>query len=152
MTKRLLQVGLLVLELVTGGSAHSQMLINGAGSTFGYPIYSKWFDQYTKVDPSVRFNYQSIGSGGGIMMLKNKTVQIGASDAPLTDKQEAAMSGPVLHFPSVMGAVVVMYNLPDVKQKIRLTGQAIADIYLGNVTKWSDPEIAKLNPGVTLPD
>jgi phosphate transport system substrate-binding protein len=152
MTKRLLQVGLMVLALVTGGIAHSQMLINGAGSTFGYPIYSKWFDQYTKVDPSVRFNYQSIGSGGGIMMLKNKTVQIGASDAPLTDKQEAAMPGPVLHFPSVMGAVVVMYNLPDVKQKIRLTGQAIADIYLGNVTKWSDPEIAKLNPGVTLPD
>lgn len=152
MTKRLLQVGLMVLALVSGGIAHSQMLINGAGSTFGYPIYSKWFDEYTKVDPSVRFNYQSIGSGGGIMMLKNKTVQIGASDAPLSDKQEAAMSGPVLHFPSVMGAVVVMYNLPDVKQKIRLTGQAIADIYLGNVVKWSDPEIAKLNPGVTLPD
>ena len=152
MTKRLLQVGLMVLALVTGGSAHSQMLINGAGSTFGYPIYSKWFDEYTKVDPSVRFNYQSIGSGGGIMMLKNKTVAIGASDAPLSETQTAAMPGPVLHFPSVMGAVVMMYNLPDVKTQVRLTGQAMADIFIGNVVKWSDPEIAKLNPGVTLPD
>src|SRR5580698_7841824 len=152
MTKRLLQVGLMVLALVTGGSAHSQMLINGAGSTFGYPIYSKWFDEYTKVDPSVRFNYQSIGSGGGIMMLKNKTVAIGASDAPLSETQTAAMPGPVLHFPSVMGAVVMMYNLPDVKMQVRLTGQAMADIFLGNVVKWSDPEIVKLNPGVTLPD
>ena len=152
MTKRLLQLGLMVLAIVTGGIAHSQMLINAAGSTFGYPIYSKWFDLYAKADPGVRFNYQSIGSGGGIMMLKNKTVQIGASDAPLTDKQEAAMPEPVLHFPSVLGAVVLMYNLPDVEQKIRLTGTAIADIYLGKVTKWSDPEIAKLNPGVTMPD
>ena len=152
MTKRLLQAGLMVLALMTGGSAHSQMLINGAGSTFGYPIYSKWFDEYTKVDPGVRFNYQSIGSGGGIMMLKNKTVEIGASDAPLSDKQIAAMPGPVLHFPSVMGADVLVYNLPDVKQKIRLSGAAAADIFLGNIVKWSDPAIAKLNPGVTLPD
>src|SRR5271170_1738103 len=117
------------------GIARSALLINGAGSTFGYPIYSKWFDAYTKIDTSVRFNYQSIGSGGGIMMLKNQTVQIGASDAPLTDKQEAAMPGPVLHFPSVMGAVVILYNLPEVKQKIRLTGGVAADIFLGNIVK-----------------
>ena len=152
MTKRLMQLGLIALALVNYGIAHGQMLINGAGSTFGYPIYSKWFDEYTKVDPSVRFNYQSIGSGGGIMMLKNQTVQIGATDAPLTDKQAAAMAGPVLHFPSVMGAVVILYNLPDVSQKIRLTGPVAADIFLGNIVKWSDPAIAKLNPGVTLPD
>jgi len=152
MTKRLVQLGLMVIALANYGIAHSQMLINGAGSTFGYPIYSKWFDEYTKVDPSVRFNYQSIGSGGGIMMLKNGTVDIGASDAPLSEVQAAAMPGPVLHFPSVMGAVVILYNLPEVKQKIRLTGGVAADIFLGNIVKWSDPAIAKLNPGVTLPD
>src|SRR5215469_12233520 len=88
------------LMLLLNGTAHSQLLINGAGSTFGYPIYSKWFDDYAKVDPGSRFNYQSIGSGGGIMMLRNRTVDIGASDAPLTDAQAKAMPGPVLHFPS----------------------------------------------------
>src|ERR1700691_1004887 len=96
-------MGLMLMPLLAG-TARSQMLINGAGSTFGYPIYSKWFDAYTKVDPSVRFNYQSIGSGGGIMMLRNQTVDIGASDAPLNAKQAAMMPSPVLHFPSVMGA------------------------------------------------
>jgi phosphate transport system substrate-binding protein len=150
--KRLLQILTVLVSLVACGSVHAQMLINGAGSTFGYPIYSKWFDEYTKVDSSVRFNYQSIGSGGGIMMLRNKTVDIGATDAPLSDAQAAQMPGAVLHFPSVMGAVVVMYNLPDVKEKIRLTGQVIADIYLGKVVKWSDPEITALNPGVKLSD
>jgi len=134
------------------GTARSQMLINGAGSTFGYPIYSKWFDQYTKVDSGVRFNYQSIGSGGGIMMLKNKTVDIGASDAPLNDTQQTQMPGPVLHFPSVMGADVIAYNLPEIKQKLRLTGPVVADIFLGNIVKWNDPAITKLNPGVALPD
>jgi phosphate transport system substrate-binding protein len=144
-------MGLMMMPLLAG-TARSQLLINGAGSTFGYPIYSKWFDEYTKVDPSVRFNYQSIGSGGGIMMLRNKTVDIGASDAPLNTTQEAQMPGPVLHFPSVMGAVVVMYNVPEVTTPIRLTGPVIADIYLGNVVKWTDPKITKLNPGVTFPD
>lgn len=144
--------GAIVLLALLGGNARAQMLINGAGSTFGYPIYSKWFDVYTKVDPSVRFNYQSIGSGGGIMMLRNKTVDIGASDAPLSDAQQTQMPGPVLHFPSVMGAVVVMCNLPEVTQKIKLTGPVIADIYLGKVVKWTDPEITGLNPGITFPD
>ncbi|HKV56420.1 MAG TPA: phosphate ABC transporter substrate-binding protein PstS [Candidatus Binataceae bacterium] len=135
------------------GTAHGQILINGAGSTFGYPIYSKWFDDYTHIDPSVRFNYQSIGSGGGIMMLRNHTVAIGASDAPLNDKQAQAMPAAILHFPSVMGAVVLMYNLPELHNKpIRLTGPMIADIYLGKITKWSDPAIAALNPGITFPD
>lgn len=149
--KRLLTL-LLLLLVVTAAPARAQMLINGAGSTFGYPIYSKWFDVYTKVDPSVRFNYQSIGSGGGIMMLRNKTVEIGASDAPLTDAQEKQMPAPVLHFPSVLGAVVIIYNLPQARQQLHLTGPVIADIYLGKVTKWSDSEIAGLNPGIALPD
>ena len=143
---------LALMGLMSAAPARAQMLINGAGSTFGYPIYSKWFDEYAKIDPSVRFNYQSIGSGGGIMMLRNKTVEIGASDAPLTDAQEKMMSGTVLEFPSVLGAVVIMYNIPDVKRSIRLTGPVVADIYLGKVTKWNDPEITALNPGVNFPD
>jgi len=151
MVKKLLLLVLLPLLLI-GTSARAQMLINGAGSTFGYPIYSKWFDEYVKVDPSVRINYQSIGSGGGIMMLRNQTVAFGASDAPLSDQQEKLMPGPVLEFPSVLGAVVVIYNLPQVTKQLRLTGPVLADIYLGKVTKWSDPEISGLNPGVALPD
>ena len=145
--------GFLALALLVscGGGAH--LLINGAGSTFGYPIYSKWFDDYAKVVPSVRFNYQSVGSGGGIMMLRNRTVDIGASDAPLTNAQERAMPAPVLHFPSVMGAVVVMYNLPELKnQSLKLSGPVIADIYRGKISKWSDPAISQLNPGVKFPD
>jgi len=150
--RKTLQVLVVVIALLPCRTAHSQMLVNGAGATFPYPIYSKWFDEYTKVDPSVRFNYQSIGSGGGITMLKNQTVDFGASDAPLNEQQLTAMPAPVLHFPSVMGAVVLAYNLPDVKQKLHLTGAVIADIYLGKVLKWSDPEITQLNPGVTMPD
>jgi phosphate transport system substrate-binding protein len=98
-------------------TAHSQLLINGAGATFPYPIYSKWFDDDTKVDPGTRFNCQSIGSGGGIMMLRNRTVDFRASDAPLSDAQAKAMPTPVLHFPSVMGAVVLMYNLLELKDQ-----------------------------------
>jgi phosphate transport system substrate-binding protein len=142
----------MVLVPLLSGIARSALLINGAGATFPYPIYSKWFDEYTKVDPSVHFNYQSIGSGGGITMLRNQTVDFGASDAPMNDAQLKASPSPVLHFPSVMGAVVLAYNLPDVKQKLNLTGPVIADIFLGNILKWSDPKIVQLNPGVNLPD
>lgn len=150
--KRIVASVLVLLALSLRGTACAQMLINGAGSTFGYPIYSKWFDTYAKIDSSAQFNYQSIGSGGGIMMLRNKTVDIGASDAPLSDAQIKQMPGAVLHFPSVMGAVVVMCNLPEVKQKIRLTGAVVAEIYLGKVVKWTDPAITALNPGITFPD
>ena len=143
---------MLAIMLIGGGRVRAQLLINGAGATFPYPIYSKWFDEYVKVDPSVRFNYQSIGSGGGIKALKDKTVDFGASDAPLSDAQLQQMPSPVLHFPSVMGAVVLAYNVPSVKQQIKLTGPVIADIFLGKVVKWSDPELTALNPGVTLPD
>jgi phosphate transport system substrate-binding protein len=142
----------MVLGPLLAGIAHSALLINGAGATFPYPIYSKWFDEYTKVDTSVKFNYQSIGSGGGITMLRNQTVDFGASDAPMNEEQLKQSPSPVLHFPSVMGAVVLAYNLPDVKQKLNLTGPVIADIFMGEIVKWSDPKIAKLNPGVTLPD
>lgn len=150
--KRVLASLLVLLALLVSGTARAQLLINGAGATFPYPIYSKWFDEYTKVEPAVRFNYQSIGSGGGILMMRNQSVDFGASDAPVNDEQLKQMPGPIFHFPSVMGAVVLAYNLPDVKQKIRLTGPVIADIFLGKVVKWSDPEITQLNPGVMLPD
>jgi phosphate transport system substrate-binding protein len=150
---RILAVSLaMALVPLVAGVARSAQLINGAGATFPYPIYSKWFDEYTKIDPTVNFNYQSIGSGGGITMLRNQTVDFGASDAPMNDQQLKASPSTVLHFPSVMGAVVLAYNVPEVKQQIRLTGSVIADIYLGNILKWSDPKIAQLNPGVTLPD
>jgi phosphate transport system substrate-binding protein len=145
--------GVALLILVQCVRADSQLLINGAGATFPYPIYSKWFDEYAKVDTSVRFNYQSIGSGGGIMMLRNRTVDIGASDAPLSDTQAKAMPAPVVHFPSVLGAVVLMYNLPELKnQSIKLTGPVVANIYLGKITRWNDPAISELNPGVRFPD
>jgi len=153
MTKRLVSTLLAIGFVLLGcNRAHSQMLINGAGSTFGYPIYSKWFDAYAKIDPSVRFNYQSIGSGGGINLLINRTVDMGASDAPLNDEQIKRAPGAILEFPSVMGAVVITYNLPTVKHALRLTGPLIASIFLGNVTKWNDPAIVALNPGVSLPD
>ncbi len=131
--------------------ADADLLINGAGATFPYPIYSKWFDVYAKENPGAHFNYQSIGSGGGIRMLSNRTVEFGASDAPLTDEQLTAAPAKILHFPSVMGAVVVAYNLPGFTGTLKLTGPIVADIFLGNITKWNDPKIAALNPGATLP-
>jgi len=126
-------------------------LINGAGATFPYPIYSKWFDVYAKENPGIKFNYQSIGSGGGIRMLSNRTVDLGASDAPLTDAQLADAPGKILHFPSVMGAVVIAYNIPGFTGTMRLTGPIIADIFAGKITKWDDDKIKALNTTVTIP-
>jgi len=131
--------------------AQAQLLINGAGATFPYPIYSKWFDEYAKVDPSVRFNYQSIGSGGGQKQITAQTVDFGASDGPMSDENLAKAPGKILHIPTVAGADVITYNLPG-NPKLKLDGEAIANIYLGNITKWNDPKIAALNPGVELPD
>jgi phosphate transport system substrate-binding protein len=131
--------------------AQAQLLINGAGATFPYPIYSKWFDEYTKVDPSVRFNYQSIGSGGGQKQITARTVDFGASDGPMSDENLAKTPGKLLHIPTVAGADVITYNLPG-NPKLKLDGDAIAGIFLGNITKWNDPKIAALNPGVELPD
>ncbi len=130
--------------------AQAQLLINGAGATFPYPIYSKWFDEYAKLDPSVRFNYQSIGSGGGQKQITARTVDFGASDGPMSDENLAKAPGKILHIPTVAGAVVITYNLPD-NPKLKLDGPTLADIFLGNVTKWNDPRIAALNPDVKLP-
>src|SRR6266851_9327832 len=130
--------------------AQAQMTINGAGATFPYPIYSKWFDEYAKVDPSVRFNYQSIGSGGGQKQILAQTVDFGASDGPMSDENLAKARGKILHIPTVAGAVVITYNLPG-NPKLKLDGPTVADIFQGKVTKWNDKRIAGQNPGVKLP-
>jgi phosphate transport system substrate-binding protein len=131
-------------------SASAPLTINGAGATFPNPIYSKWFDEYGQAHPEVRVNYQSIGSGGGIKQLTAQTVFFGASDMPMTGEQLKAAPGPILHFPTVLGGVVPIYNV-DAKQPLRFTGPLLADIYLGKVKKWNDPAIAKVNPGLALP-
>ena len=141
----------LLLALGFSASASAQMAINGAGATFPYPIYSKWFDAYAKVDPSVRFNYQSIGSGGGQKQILAQTVDFGASDGPMSDDNLAKAPGKILHIPTVAGAVVVTYNLPG-NPALKLDGDTIAGIYLGQIKKWNDPKLTALNPGVKLPD
>lgn len=152
MRKRSVDLLIFVVLMVLAGwrSGWSDLLVNGAGATFPYPIYSKWFDVYSKEHPGIHFNYQSIGSGGGIRMITQKTVDFGASDAPLSDEQLKAAPG-LLHFPTVLGADVLAYNVPGLT-KLKLTGPLIADIFLGKVTKWNDPAIMKINPGVSLPD
>jgi len=130
---------------------NAQTLINGAGSTFDYPAFTKWFEAYGENHPDVRFNYQSIGSGGGQKQLLNQTVDFGASDAPMKDEAMAKAPGKILHFPVVAGGVAIMYNPPG-DPKLKLDGDTLANIYLGNVKKWNDPKIIALNPGVDLPD
>lgn len=127
-------------------------LINGAGATFPYPIYSKWFDVYSKINSDARFNYQSIGSGGGIKQITSKTVDFGATDGPMTDQQLSEAPGRIFHIPTVMGAVVPAYNLPGVSKGIKLTPEALAGIYLGTITKWSDPKITAVNTDIAIPD
>ena len=125
--------------------------INGAGATFPYPIYSKWFSEYNKLHSNIQINYQSIGSGGGIQQVTKETVFFGASDGPMNDEQLKAAPGPILHFPTVLGGVVPVYNIPGVSAELKFTGALLADIYMGKVIKWNDPAISKLNPGVMLP-
>jgi phosphate transport system substrate-binding protein len=131
-------------------AVQAQMLINGAGATFPYPIYSKWFDEYAKVDTSVRFNYQSIGSGGGQKQIMAETVDFGASDGPMSDENLAKAPGKLLHLPTVAGADVLTYNLPG-NPKLKVDGLAIVDIFMGKITKWNDPRIQSQNPDVKLP-
>src|SRR5256885_5674871 len=144
---------ILAIVLLTGVSAtaSAQMMINGAGATFPYPIYSKWFDEYAKVDPSVRFNYQSIGSGGGQKQIMAQTVDFGASDGPMSDDNLSKAPGKILHIPTVAGAVVLTYNLAG-NSSLKLDGDTVAGIYLGQIKKWNDPKITTLNPGAKLPD
>lgn len=127
------------------------LVINGAGATFPYPIYSKWFDEYHRLDPRAQINYQSIGSGGGIRQITNGTVFFGATDGPMTDVQMRAARGPILHLPMVLGADVPVYNVPGITGEVRFSGPVLADIFLGKLTKWNDPAIARLNDGLALP-
>src|SRR4029453_10313494 len=133
----------------TAGAAPIQ--INGAGATFPNPIYSKWFSEYNKLHPDIQINYQPIGSGGGIRQLTNQTVFFGATDGPMTPEQMQQAPGRILHLPTVLGAVVPVYNLPGTQGEIKFNGQGLADIFLGKITKWDDPTIAKLNAGMKLP-
>ena len=147
---RLLLTAGLLAAIALPASAQA-VRINGAGATFPYPIYSKWFSEYNKLHPDVQINYQSIGSGGGIRQLSNQTVFFGATDGPMTKDQMLAAAGKVLHLPTVLGAVVPVYNIPGVDAELKFTGPVLADIFMGKVTKWNDPAIAALNPGVKLP-
>jgi phosphate transport system substrate-binding protein len=137
---------------VAAGATLTAQQINGAGATFPAVIYLKWFSEYNKLHPDVKINYQSLGSGAGIQQVTAKTVFFGASDMPMTDKQLSDAPAKLLHFPTVLGGVVPVYNIPGVTQELKFTGPLLADIYLGKITKWSDAQIAKLNTGVKLPD
>jgi phosphate transport system substrate-binding protein len=149
MMKKLIGVAASLL-LATAVQAQN-VQIDGAGATFPYPIYSKWFSEYNKLHPTVQINYQSIGSGGGIRQLTNQTVFFGASDGPMSNDQLAAAPGKVMHFPTVLGGVVPVYNIPGVTAELKFSGPLLADIYLGKITKWNDKAIAAENPGVSLP-
>ena len=137
---------------VAAAPAAAQVRLNGAGATFPNIIYQGWMLTYNQLHSNVQLNYQSIGSGGGIRQFSDKTVDFGGSDAPMSDSAIAAIQGNVLHIPTVLGAVVVTYNLPGITQQLKFTPSVIADIYLGKLTKWSDPRIAAANAGVALPN
>jgi phosphate transport system substrate-binding protein len=147
--KKLLLTG--ALGAILSVSAHAQMQVNGAGSSFDYPAFTLWFDAFSKIDASAQFNYQSVGSGAGQKDILAQTVDFGASDAPMTDAAMAKAPYKILHLPVVAGAVAVTYNLPD-SPKLRFDGDTLAGIFLGTITKWNDPALAALNPGVQLPD
>jgi phosphate transport system substrate-binding protein len=146
-----------IMLSLTGGlallalTAPAQTLINGAGSTFDNPAFTKWFEAYGSVDPNVRLNYQSIGSGAGQKLLLNQTVDFGASDVPMKDEALANAPGKILHLPIVAGGVAIIYHLPG-NPKLKLDGDTLANIYMGNITKWNDQKIVALNPGIDLPD
>ncbi|MBJ6723196.1 phosphate ABC transporter substrate-binding protein PstS [Geomesophilobacter sediminis] len=133
-------------------AASAETLINGAGATFPYPLYSKWFSEYAKIDRSVKFNYQSIGSGGGIKQITAQTVDFGASDKFLSDQELKAAPGKLLHIPTVMGAVVVTYNIPGVAKGLKLSPETLTEIFQGKLTSWSDPRLTRDNPGLKLPN
>lgn len=144
-------LGMVVIAVAVAGPLAAQANLNGAGATFPNPIYTKWFDAYAK-KTGIKINYQSIGSGGGIRQFTQGTVDFGASDSPMTDEQIASVKGNAAHIPTVLGAVVLTYNLPAVgATKLKLDAPTIADIFLGKITKWDDPRIAALNPGAKLP-
>jgi phosphate transport system substrate-binding protein len=146
------RIALLLAGLALALPVMGQTTLNGAGATFPYPMYSKWFSEYNKVHPDVQINYQSIGSGGGIRQVLNGTVDFGASDGPMTDEQLAQSKTKILHIPTVMGAVVPAYNVPGISGEVKFTPEALAGIFLGKIANWNDPAITKVNPGVNFPN
>lgn len=154
MKKQFLALGTVLA--VAAGVAAAAVSITGAGATFPYPMYSKWFNEYRKLHPDVEINYQSIGSGGGIKQVTEGTVDFGATDGPMNDAQIADFKKKrgcdVLHFPTVLGADVPTYNIPGISAELSFTPEALAGIFLGKITRWNDPELTKSNPGVKLPD
>ena len=146
------RIALLSAVLALALPVVAQTMLNGAGATFPYPMYSKWFSEYNKLHPDVQINYQSIGSGGGIRQVLNGTVDFGASDGPMTDEQLKEAKVKILHIPTVLGADVPAYNIPGVSGEIKFTPDVLANIFLGKITSWNDPAIAKANPGVNLPN
>jgi phosphate transport system substrate-binding protein len=148
--KKLVVAGLTALSAVLAIPASAQN-INAAGATFPDPIYKKWFGEFKAANPSIQINYQAIGSGGGIKQLTEGTVDFGASDVPMTDAQIGLVKVKPLHFPTVLGGIVLVYNIPGVTTTLKFSGPVVAGIYLGEITKWNDPKIAADNPGVKLP-
>ncbi|MGB0050009.1 MAG: phosphate ABC transporter substrate-binding protein PstS [Terriglobales bacterium] len=146
------RIALLLAGLVLALPVLAQTQLNGAGATFPYPMYSKWFSEYHKLHPDVEINYQSIGSGGGIRQVLNGTVDFGASDGPMTDEQLKEAKTKILHIPTVLGADVPAYNIPGVNSEIKFTPEALAGIFLGKIQRWNDPAITQVNPGVKFPD
>ena len=140
-----------VLTLAGATLAAQTIAINGAGATFPAPIYTRWFAEYNKLHPEVRINYQPLGSGAGIRQISERTVFFGASDGPMTEEQMLNAKGKILHLPTVLGAVVPVYNIPGVSQELKFTGPVLANIFLGKISKWNDPALTALNPGANLP-
>jgi phosphate transport system substrate-binding protein len=146
------RIALLLASLALALPVMGQTQLNGAGATFPYPMYSKWFSEYNKLHSDVQINYQSIGSGGGIRQVLNGTVDFGASDGPMTDEQLKEAKTKILHIPTVLGAVVPAYNVPGVSGEIKFTPDVLADIFLGKIANWNHPAIATANPGIKFPD
>ena len=146
------RIAVLLVGLALALPVMGQTTLNGAGATFPYPMYSKWFSDYNKLHQDVQINYQSIGSGGGIRQVLNGTVDFGASDGPMSDEQLKEAKVPILHIPTVLGAVVPAYNIPGVSGELRFTPEALAGIFLGKIQKWNDPAITQANPSVKFPD
>jgi phosphate transport system substrate-binding protein len=150
------KIVLLLVCVLLAWPALGQTTLNGAGATFPYPIYSKWFSEYNKVHPDVRINYQSIGSGGGIRQVTEGTVDFGASDMPMKDEQlkaaEAKLGTKVLNIPTVLGADVPVYNIPGITSELKFTPELLADIFLGKISNWNDKAIAATNPGINFPN
>jgi len=159
MMKKIIVLFLLSIMFFSCGKKENKqgnMQLNGAGATFPFPLYSKWFDEYSKINKDAKINYQSIGSGGGIKQITEGTVDFGATDSPMNEEEtkaaESKNNTKIFHIPTVLGAVVLTYNLPGVEKPLNLSGEIVSEIYLGKIKKWNDPKIAKENEGVKLPD